>query len=1392
MSNLLYEVFFRKYAIRNPNHILAPIVTTLDKFVFPKNAIHHFVVNDSVNNGPPSDEYLYRDISRKIPVYHVLSLTDTKGMPKRLSVPIVPYVREYHMKHKRFRFMDNETAITTDENFLVVINYGFAAKSYRYVRSLFTEYYKWWNLQKTVWDTIREKTQQSERQHFVMMSLPKVIPAPSRLNAELNQQSLKIFNTPEALFIHELWNWIGTEKRADSVIGTMSQSTLDKVNLVIQESGHFVVLNLGLLNKWRLDPDATIEDQKIKISAKELQKRVLRLFMTLTELRNTVGDEVAEGEILDNVEKVTTDDVSDDELSKADKMLKVLSTIDDDLEILEILDKQRSVVEEAEPTEGASTYSDKQIDKSFFNNDKTPEEVINQICDNLADVGVISASEFKKYTRLADQYKTLTAPDGKSTLGEYVNINPEELKITSSYKMTDIPTVLDKTMLSSSLIDFDERYIKTILSKDVAGMVVNAQKAGFTISRYEVETIEDVLGAYDAYTIRLNPIEGMPSTIRFKLPVVNEDGVYTRNGVKYRMRKQRGDLPLRKTAPERVALTSYYGKTFVTRSDKKVNDYGNWLREEILRKGINQEDNSILNLYPANVFNNLQNAPKVYTTIAQSVKSFTSNGFNFIFDHSERVKLFSEEQIAKYEKNGNVLVGYNALDEVIFLDDNGIAYKGSNIADPIPLGSLESYIGINTQNAPIDFSQVKIYGKNIPVGIILAYKYGLTNLMKALKANVRTVAAGQRLNLQEHEYSLSFSDETLILSKDDTLATIILAGFKEYQKSIKNYSVLTFDKPNVYLNILESNSISARYLREVDLMDNLFVDPITKDLLVEMKEPTSFRELLIRSSELLLKDTHPDALDMEYMRIKGYERFAGAVYSEMVTSVREHKSKGGRASAAIEMNPYAVWMRITSDPSINQVSDINPIENLKQQEAVTYSGVGGRMGRSMTKNSRSYHRNDMGVISEATSDSSDVAINTFTSADPQFKSLRGTANKYEIGVTGATALLSTSALISVGSENDDPKRVNFSSIQHSHGLACSGYRQSSVRTGYEQILAQRTSDLFAFAARADGKVVSKKDKGIVIQYENGERKSIEIGRRFGSAAGLTIAHSVVTDLKEGDAFKKGDIISYNDGYFERDILNPKNVVWKMGVTVKTVLYESPQTHEDASSISSRLANQLSTKITKVKDVLVTFDQQVRDIITAGTVVNHETILCIIEDAITSNSNLFDIESLNTLRLLSNQAPSAKMKGVLEKIEVFYHGEKEDMSPTLQALANAGDRELAIRNRALQKHIFTGSVREDFRIDGTPLGLDCMAIRFYITTEIPSGIGDKGVFCNQMKTIFSEVMDYTMTTETGKVIDAVFGQKSIDDRIVNSAIIIGTTNSLLDVIGKKAVEVYKGK
>jgi hypothetical protein len=60
----------------------------------------------------------------------------------------------------------------------------------------------------------------------------------------------------------------------------------------------------------------------------------------------------------------------------------------------------------------------------------------------------------------------------------------------------------------------------------------------------------------------------------------------------------------------------------------------------------------------------------------------------------------------------------------------------------------------------------------------------------------------------------------------------------------------------------------------------------------------------------------------------------------------------------------------------------------------------------------------------------------------------------------------------------------------------------------------------------------------------------------------------------------------------------------------------------------------------------------------------------------------------------------------------------------------------------------------------------------------------------MKTVISEVLQDDYITEDGQEIGAIFGSTSINARIVNSPYMIGTTNTLLEVISKKAVEMYR--
>jgi hypothetical protein len=193
----------------------------------------------------------------------------------------------------------------------------------------------------------------------------------------------------------------------------------------------------------------------------------------------------------------------------------------------------------------------------------------------------------------------------------------------------------------------------------------------------------------------------------------------------------------------------------------------------------------------------------------------------------------------------------------------------------------------------------------------------------------------------------------------------------------------------------------------------------------------------------------------------------------------------------------------------------------------------------------------------------------------------------------------------------------------------------------------------------------------------------------------------------------------------------------------------------------------------------------------GDTVEPESMLCIIEDAISARNNFLDDETLDTLRVLGAQTPQAKIKGRIDRIEVYYNGDLEDMSDSLRALAMSSDKRVAARNTAIGRKAYTGAVTEEFRIGTDPLLMDTACIRVYMSAKVTAGVGDKGVFANQLKTVFGRVYNDNVRTESGVEIDAIFGSKSLYNRIVTSPYLIGSTNTLLIVGAKRVVKAYRG-
>lgn len=1471
--DMLYQMFERSRMIRKGEQLVAPIISLQKDLQLPRNSFFHYVSESKIDIGPGSDHPLFRANTKPILVYSPIHLIEPLHAPTKIAFDVNPIMRGYLVRNRRFRKLMTIDKMPKDERTLIVGNYALLHHSYKYVRSLYADYNEWSDMMHTVTTTMNDVANQSQRNQFISVNVPDILPAMSRMTmaiSHMDQTALKIFNNDGARFLLELWKWLDKEP-IPNIFDRIEVKNYRYINIIIQDSNQWVAINLDKLHYWK---KPVMEKYKADMKAGEisktdikrpggrvydnlqLQKYILRLYMTLTAAHSVTGidgdakmqdalvkptdekkqpidanpvsqedlenedeegegqaipDETGEEEIAVKKGKDLGDSTISSQSSKgpvksSEELLRdaaqvnahededsskfeigdeVNALIDADLAELETINASEESRDVVNPTTG-------EILPLSVDDTRTYETKTKDRIGNLAEAGLLTAAEYRRLNLLSEKYKTLPNPHGKGTLLEAMHIPDEEIRVNTKNVIAPGATVIDESMRYSSIETSQETYIKKTLPKHILKMITHVQSANVILDNIEVEKTENVMGSNMNYMVRLVPVEGSPTTIRFPIPEIQEDGTYTANGVKYAMRDQRGDYPIRKVASNRVALTSYYGKFFVYRSRKAISDYGQWIINEVMSIGFDSEMDRITDVKTANVFHMDIKAPRSVSSLARQVKEMTvkaTEGESFVFhlDLSKITENFNMTIVQPWIDKGFVPIAISNKNHIVYYEGESFyLIHGEAIK---PLGEMEEILGLDISGSPAEYCELKIAGKYVPIGMILAYDYGLTELVKRLKIKTRRVPVGTRVQQQPDEIGLVFNDETLLFSKQDRLATLLLGGFLEFKRIIRGFSITDFDNKGVYQNVLDATGGGTRVLREINLARDMFVDPITKDVLLHLKQPTDFMGILVFATELLMDDMHRPELDMSEMRLKGYERVAGAVYQEFVRSLRAHNSRPGKSRYPIEMKPFAVWQGLAQDPSIIVVKDINPIANLKQREEVTFTGSGGRSKDTMTASTREYGKNDIGIISEATKDSGEVGINTYKAPNPQLMNTLGMPLPPDQKDLSMSSIFSSSVLSSPGASRDDMKRIGFISIQHDHGVAVNGQMENILRTGYESVIPHRTSELFAISAKQKGVVKQIDEHGITVQYADGSVKGYPLGRQYGENAGMTIPHNLLTNLKVGNKINEGDNITFNKGFFKPDTLNPKQVVWCNGTYAHFALCEPADVIEDASVISQELADMLITEQTKQRTIIVKFTQSIARLVKVGDPVKYDDVLCIIQDEITSGLDLYDEADIDSLKALGSQAPKAKYDGVVERIEVFYRGDKEDMSEAIRKISTQADRGLADRRKSTNKTVVTGEVDEGFKVKGNSIPLDSVAIRIYITGPEAAGVGDKIVLVNQLKSIIGKVIKEPMQAQDGTKVLGRFSYTSVARRIVNSPDIVGTTVAVLMKGAELAVAAY---
>jgi hypothetical protein len=1077
MSNLLYQPYYRQHGARYPDNLSRIAPFQFDQLT--RESIYH--VYDDGDGVPELDteKPYFKNQARKVLVEHVYHYHRPEGLFRQLNFSLAMSVQPWKRKHlQTFQIEDDLTKVRPAPDQLMVVNYGYLDRCYSYQPVVLSSYYKWKNRVETIFTEMDRLASATGRQQFMILKIPAQLQGRTILDkyaaAPVTPAFVTLFGSSDgAGFLQlDLWRWLTVEHRARSLLSAIDPKNYSKVNFIFEGvTGKQCLVNLGYLNSW-IDgqPNQTEFTSVVQYNALTIQKLFLKMCLTLNEIEAVEADEAvlavqveqkkaeppaatsdeelaetatsdtgvdSESVVVSVGKSPTNGDVSAAALADNEKKEKrlgikemddLLSAIENDLIALDRISLTQAknkgvskVAEEVRPEviqqeiPEPVVSQEKAIAKVFEK--KSSEELLSARLASDAEAGLISAAEYRRMSEAMKQFAESADPYGSGQPRKVASsIKDEDVVLSEEGKEIVVgDAVPDRSMTKSSLNHYNKQYIRNVAKKDILNVVDRIQAAGVVVKSHEVERRTTILGTQEHHRLELKPVDGQSSTISFTLPVVEEDGTFYSAGSKYRSRIQRVDVPIRKIAPSIVSLSTYYGKTFIQINPKVVNNSVTWIVKKI-NQAIITEGSYITDINLGNVFDNEFAAPFIYNAIASEFESFKAGKTELFFNHRVRGKMIDPELLKRIEKNSRVFCGWTAKKNPVIVDRTNHFYEIDGETEH-SLGDIYRLLQLEKDSAPVDFSEVRVFSKYIPVGVVLGYYVGFKNLIAALGAEYRIAEPRKNKMLKDNEYALSFKDVTYVFSRDKRFESLILAGFGDFEKTIKQYESHLFDQKDVYFNLFMSKGIGALYTRELDMMEHAFVDHISEEILVKMKEPTTFKGLLYRGTELLQTYHHPVSQDRSVMRDRGYERFAGAAYKEIMLAIRQFRNKNLIGRSKIDISPYQVLNTVMKDSANKTVEDINPIQNLKEAEVITFSGMGGRDKDTMTKPSRAFHINDVGVLSESTVDNAGVGTVAYLSANPNISDVRGLmSEKKELSPTN---MMSTASLVSPCSFKDN-------------------------------------------------------------------------------------------------------------------------------------------------------------------------------------------------------------------------------------------------------------------------------------------------------------------------------------------------------------------------------------
>lgn len=715
---------------------------------------------------------------------------------------------------------------------------------------------------------------------------------------------------------------------------------------------------------------------------------------------------------------------------------------------------------------------------------------------------------------------------------------------------------------------------------------------------------------------------------------------------------------------------------------------------------------------------------------------------------------------------------------------------------------VETYNSIIATGKRYMYSRASILNIKIPLVIVCAYVEGLVTTLK--KANI-DYSFKQKLDRNDKygdsiDY-IQFSDGYL-LYENTYISTMLMNGLKSC--NTESYSIKDINSKEMYMDFLTDFGGSLKS----DGLDNSYdcmLDPITKEILSIYKLPTDYVSVLLYANALLADNKFVKHTDYSVRRLRRKELLAGYFYKALTTSYQSYASqiRHTRKNTKMSMKQSAVIdMLLSKDPSMNDLSVNNAINDVESANTITSKGlVGMNSDRAYSLDKRGYDPTMLNVVGMSTGFSGNVGINRQATVNCNVVGARGFIAPIDGNTekfSTANTLTITEALTPFGSTHDDPFRTLMTYIQTSKHLVRTEYSDPLLVTnGSDEAMPYLVSDIFAFKAKQDGKVVeihldpNGRDSYMVLEYKDGSHDFVDLSEEIkkNSDGGYHVPMKLTTDLQVGNRVKTGEVIAYDKSSFSNSIGESGNLALNVGTLAKVAIMNTDEGFEDSAACTEAFARRLGTEVivkhTKVidKNANVFLMKKIGERVMEGeTILSYQTSF---DDDI-ANSLLRNLSmSEDEISELGRNPIKSHYTGILQDIKIYRTVEMDELSPSLQKLVKAYESPIKKRKAVYNQYGIDSatlpSTQKVGNVGKTKNVYDGLLIEFYIKYIDNMAIGDKVVFYSANKGVIKYIIPEGQEPYTDfrnqEAIDAFVSIGSINGRMVCSTQIYGSLAKL---------------